>query len=343
MKKKPRKKIIILAILLIILTGLGVLLAVLMNDQVTLKAIDYRAKGSLTYKVCLKENEFISHECFTKDRSFIASLIDKVYITLNHEASTDIPVGYDYNYVVEAKVIATELSDDSKVVYEESEVLKEFSESRKNVNTLNTSETIEIDYQKYNEKINKFKKSYVLALNAKLVITARFKIEGTVEEITDHTYQNNTVTLAIPLGEQTVFIDSSEASFNNNQILRKTYQKYKTSFMSMLFTASYLLVILLLFILVFYIFGEIRKQDPNKRKIKSIKRNYERIIVEASNLPSLKDLKIMKIETFDDMLDIRESLNQPIICYDDKNKKICVFIILTSTNSYFYTIEYQGE
>lgn len=66
---------------------------------------------------------------------------------------------------------------------------------------------------------------------------------------------------------------------------------------------------------------------------------YEQIIVKVDNFDNFKDLKIVNVKEFDDLLDIEEELSTPILYYEDTFKKESYFVIVKGPYQYRYSIK----
>ena len=60
--------------------------------------------------------------------------------------------------------------------------------------------------------------------------------------------------------------------------------------------------------------------------LKKLKRDYNEIIVETKNMVNVKNLKPIAITTFDELLNLSNSLEMPIILYE-KDEVACFYIV----------------
>ena len=75
------------------------------------KVINYKETSNLDYKVYLKENEFYEEEYLTKDKAYIATLIDKVKIDFNYNFDIEEFVDLQFDYKIFAKLIISDEQD----------------------------------------------------------------------------------------------------------------------------------------------------------------------------------------------------------------------------------------
>ena len=74
-------------------------------------------------------------------------------------------------------------------------------------------------------------------------------------------------------------------------------------------------------------------------ELKKILNEYHTYIQKVNNTFDLKGYQLVVIDTFDDMLEIRETLSQPILMVENKEKTGTYFIIPSTTKLlYTYTL-----
>ena len=73
-----------------------------------------------------------------------------------------------------------------------------------------------------------------------------------------------------------------------------------------------------------------------EKEIKSIMSNYDSYIQKINGSYDIGTSQVLKIETFNDMLEIRDTLRQPILMLENEQKN-GTFFIIPATNSIIYT------
>ena len=66
---------------------------------------------------------------------------------------------------------------------------------------------------------------------------------------------------------------------------------------------------------------------------------YDRLIVETSTAPDLKNARIIKINKFEELLDVRDNLKLPIKYYVVNNHQKCNFYINHGDELYLLVIK----
>ena len=90
-----------------------------------------------------------------------------------------------------------------------------------------------------------------------------------------------------------------------------------------------------LFLVIFVIKYEIKTRTAEniyERALKKILNNYSSYIQTLSADFDFNDYKLLKVDTFTDMLEIRDTIRQPILMKENKDRTGAYFIIPSNTN-----------
>lgn len=297
--------------------------------------INYDEKSLIDYNVYLKENEFFENNYLESDNQYIASLIN--YIDANFKYKLDFEesnVNFKYSYRIEAIVNVEERSN-QKSLYKFGEDLLEQNEQIANSSTkLLINEQIKIDYNTYNDKIKKFINLYGLdEINSTLSINMYITVDGSCDEFKEDTNNESVMTLTIPLTTKTVGIDISNNLVNSQDNVMVCKDNNPLTILFLIFSMLLLVVdIMIITKLIKYIESTRSAESKYEKELKKILYNYHSYIQEMNNAFDLTDYKLIDIKTFNDMLEIRDTENKPILMTSSKEKKTTYFIIPTNTN-----------
>ena len=142
--------------------------------------------------------------------------------------------------------------------------------------------------------------------------------------------------LAIPLTLNTVSIDIGNNIITNNH---NQFELSKAENNEWILAVSAIFLIIsavYVIILVRYIEKTKTAQMVYEKEIKSILSNYDSYIQKINGTYDIGTSQVLKIETFNDMLEIRDTLKQPILMLENEAKDGSFFII-PATNSIIYT------
>lgn len=136
----------------------------------TAHTIDYSEKSEVDYKVYLKNNDFYDEEYLTKDKLYIASIIDRIDIDFDYDFFVNENIDLDFNCEIIGKLIIQNEQKNS-IYYEKEYVLdKKSLYSIRDKATNNIKKSISIDYDYYNSVANSFKNEYKINPVSSLVV-----------------------------------------------------------------------------------------------------------------------------------------------------------------------------
>lgn len=329
-----RKKSIIIGT--VILVCIALLAGVLIKKGLhkPKKIIGYNENKNLEYKVTLKQNDYYKFNYMEKGNQYIANLINAV--DSNFKYDFNIADEYKYQYKIIGDI---EITDDktSRIIYKYSEDL--LSEKSGETNgAISVDENVKIDFQKYNDFVNKFITSYELKnVTAKLKVNLNFGATGISEKFTKN--DSTVMSLEIPLGVKTVPIDINYSKVDADKYL--TIQEDKTTSKMSLILGVILLVADVIFLGVFIVYVKTSATDEDKynSELRKIMNNYESYISKVEDDFNMEKYQIIKVQEFSDLLEIRDTMQLPIIMMENKERLVTCFFIPTTTNLlYFYSI-----
>lgn len=331
-KKDIRKFVIVISCLLIA----GILLLCFYFISGNKRVMTYKESSDIDYKVMLKDNEFYEDNYLDKDKGYIASIIDSILITnYNYKVDFSEDVDYDYSYKVVAEIDVKDQKNDNNI-YHFSEVLSEKKNSKDRGDIDITISDLSVNFPKYNNIISKFKNIYELnninsSLNVNLYVTINNINGRDVSKFND----KKVASLIVPLTLNTVSIDTSKNINVDNNVVELDGGNY---IIWVLFLGLLLIIIgaVYAFCLVVYLRKSRTAQMIYDKEIKNIMNNYNGYIQRISDSYDIGTSQVLKIESFNDILEIRDTLKQPILMLEN-DKKDGTFFIIPATNNIIYT------
>ena len=335
MTKKNKKKEIRNLVILIILTlfiGMGAFVVYLSSSKQ--RFVTYNETSNVDYKVFLKKNEFYKEKYIEKNKGYVASLIDSISANFKYNLNFSKELSYNYSYRIAVEVDVNDDKNDSSIYHFTEDLVTKNSVS--NQGDLSINDEINVKYGDYNNLINRFKEVYELrnvTSNLRLVLYVNIEdIENSQATMKDKKVSS----LVIPLTESTVSVDIMDENITNNV---KQIELIEDNNHVQLLTIG-LMSFVISFILMGYLLVYVRKsrtaQMIYEKEIKSIMANYDSYIQRISGSYDVGTSQVLKIETFNDMLEIRDTLKQPILMLENE-QKTGTFFIIPATNSIIYT------
>ena len=325
MKTKKKKSnwikfIVFLVIIFLVLMISSIALFINYKTNKVNKSLSYNETGELSYLVCLNKNDIIKDECISEKRSFISDMIDKIKFKLDYSLkSTDI-ANYNYSYEILAETIINEKGSSDKILYKDSKVIGK--------NSYNKDK---------NKLVTNFKNQYPVDVDGNLIITVNVNINGEKEGINEDIKNNYDLKVIVPLGKETTEIKDFITTIDNNGSINN-YEKTKEGYtlFSLLCDIVYKLDILYVIFVFVFIFKIMPKMSGYNLELKRVLKEYDKMIVNVNSMPELGDLQVMEVSNFDELVDAKKNLNQPIMYFDNYDKNEVIFVVKSDSDAFVY-------
>ena len=343
-KRKRKKCIYIQIIALAVITALMLAFTITYNQLNKEYYIDYTEHGEIDYMVQLKPNDFYEQEWLGKDMSYVASLIESVLAELSYEMNMDAEnVDYKYSYSVDALLKILD-NDTQKAILEKLYPLKaeqEFTQSSNN--KLVIEESVLLDYEIFNNLSQSFIDTMKLSdTTSLLIVSLKVNVIGSSDEFEDDTENNYVVSLNIPLTTSVVDINMSSSVNESESKVLANAQGVNQNVFKVLAIILLIVDVLLAAFLIFYIYYT-RNEDINYSiRVKRIFGAYKSYIQKITNDFDESGYKVLLLDSFTDMLTIRDTILSPILMHENKDQTMTRFFIPTST-SILYVYEIKVE
>ena len=336
---KFKIKFIVYDIFMLLFVFVGVFLIRKSFLFIDSQIVTYKETSNVDYNVKLKPNEFYETETLGKGMVYIASLIDTIDVDFNYNFTIDKKSDIDFNYDVIGKLVIADRNDDNKTFFEKKYVLLEdISEKMDNKRIHDIKQKVSIDYNYYNDLANKFRIKYGIDAACSLIVSLNIHEKNGSKNIFNLD-NNSVVALTIPLSQKAVSISMDYREVNKtNKLVREEdvvlndYVRLGIGILSLLvglyFTFKYIKLLLKLRV----------KRSRYDKYINKILNEYDRLIVETSTPPILKDKEVITVHKFQELLDVRDNLRLPVKYFVVEKHKKCNFYINHDDEIYIYTV-----
>ena len=336
-ENKLIKQIILMVFTLIL--SLGMIYYALNNTNK--ESISYTQNGNVDYKVCLKENNFYSQNCLDKNMSYVSSLIKNVGLTFNYDLNTSEQLNVKTEYEVTAKLVISNAENTSKY-FEQKYILQDkTSEGISQINNeYKISKNIDIDYDYYNTIASTFKSQYGVETNSYIEVS--FQVFHTNKENEDIRVPSpNPVILNIPLSQKSININMTASGINKQETQNIESSIFTLNNIICLFIGIIALIVCLISGLKIAKMLTLIKEKKNNydKFIEKILREYDRLIVETSTLPKFNNYFVTKVNSFGELIDVRDNLRLPIMYYEVAKHQKCHLYIIDNKNLYLLTVK----
>jgi len=351
---KRRSMILNFVCIIVVLTILSISFLFIYVNKSKDYAVSYQENSNVDYKVYLKDNDFFDEDFLGLENKYIASLINYIDATFKYNISMkEKNVDYKYSYRIEALVDVSESKSSKPLYTKTTELLKVDEKSASSKDNVSINEHVNINYNQYNDLIKQFVSIYKLDdINSTLTISMYIDVVGSCESFESDSNNESVISLVIPLTTKTVGIDikNNLIEASDNVIVCNDSSPY---------TIIYIMISLLLlgvdgyfiYKMVKYIIHTRTAETIYDIELKKILNYYHSYIQRIRNNIDLKNgnslqidndviykgCQYFKLESFNDMLEIRDSLNAPILMSTNDTNTATYFIILDVNNKAVYT------
>ena len=301
----------------------------------------YTIGGKTDYFVTISDNNFIEERALPSGKSYITELTEKITFTKEYSFDSNVELDFNRRHEINATIIGrynqNPNSNFNPVIWEKEYNIKpEKSEVFEGVSDYNIRETFEINLIEYNIEAKNFKEKFQIPVVIELVLAMPISTNGSNSDYRIN--DNSVVEATIPLDEKVFSVNVNEQDQSENfiQELNETedqnIDQRKLSLYVVIFVSSLSLIIITI--------NKIRESLHNvceKDLIEKIKKEYDHIIVETKNMVDTHELVPINITNFDEMLDLANTKEQPILLYEED--KVAVFYIIIREQIYSYIVK----
>lgn len=337
---RPKKVKIWLLIPLVAMLALGIYGIISAVGMEKIGEIEYDVKGDVDYKVYLKENNYYTEKFLGRDMQYIANLINVVNADFSYQLMTDGLWNGTYSYQIVATAKATERNDATKVLYENTEVLKESGVQLVTSDTITIRDNVDIDYPKYNEYMQNFRAEFGLAADCVLDLQLIVKTEGAIET-------TDALTMKIPLSNQTTDITVDTKALNRSEkVGTGRIELYVKSWPLLAVGSAIAAISLILIVIVCYYYATRYNNDLYEKALHKILKDYDTDIVDCQNsIAEYED--VAYVNGIREMLDVSYKLSSPIVFAEVESGNKAYFVVNDGVNgiTYRYTVSraYQNH
>ena len=330
-----RNKIISYVCIIIIISIICLSLVGLLITKNKKYYVNYNEQSNIDYKVHLKQNDFFQTPYMEKNNQYIASLINNITADFNYQLNMDEEkdIEYKYTYRMEADVNVVEKDTKNSLYNFQEELVKEKYVNSNNNSSININDTVTINYNYYNDIIKKFVNTYELDnVESTLTINMYVDILDSCSNFEKGKNKESIISLSIPLTTKTMAIDISSnlVEGSDNVIICKKDNKF-TGMIATILVLAIIILLILIFKLAKYIITTRTAESIYDIELKKILNNYRSYIQKVNNEFDLTGYQVLKVDTFTDMLEIRDTIQEPILMVESKRKTGTYFLIPSKT------------
>ena len=294
--------------------------------------VEYTEDGSAEFYVIQYDDKFYDDSVIDGGQAYVSELIKEITVFFEYELNMDASdVEYLYSYKVNG-VLEVKNKDNDLLIKKTYDLVPETDGGQNSNKKLEINETVSIDFPTYNGFAEQYIKAYGLS-NTKATFNVCMEIDVTGNSAKFENDQENSyfISLDIPLATKTTKISTqTSVPTGENKVLTYNNSINQNVFKASAVAASVLEIIVIIALIVF-IFKS-RNHDINYSiKVRRIVSAYKSYIQKITNEVDTSGYQLLFVETFREMLEIRDTISAPILMNENEDKTRTRFFILTNT------------
>ncbi len=340
---KNRKKIInILSAVVLALTILTAAFSIIFVVRDVDTYVEFYEDGSALYHAYLNENEYYEEERLNGNHAYVASLIHHMDASFTYKVQMDTEkVTYKYRYRVDAQLFIID-KDTGAAIYNPVETIMGPTDSTFSGKMLFINPTVDIDYIYYNEKASKFISDFNLRdVSSYLAVTMFVDVVGMSENFANDNAGQYTVQVKVPLVQDVLkpTVTSTIPTGPQKVLANPTRNNVVFKILAIIFGC---LLGGALIATAIYILKTRNEHIDYTRKVAKLVSRYKAFIQKINNPFDTTGYQVLLVNTFNEMLEIRDTLQVPILMNENGDKTRTVFMIPTTSNL-LYTFDIKVD
>jgi hypothetical protein len=346
-KLKPFIKHIIFTFFMVFFAFVSYFLLTIGLDNKKIIKINYKENNNIDYKVYLKPNTFFENSYLPQNSTYISTLINYIDANFNFKFNYDRNVTGTYTYYIKGTLIANKVDNNSKsYLTKEYQLTDPISGTINNQNNFSIFQNIKIDYQKYNDLLTEFKKEYGLTIDGKLKVELIVNSVANIKETNNPIKDSSSMYIEIPLTELSVDINiNTNPQVKSNSIILDT--TYINDFKHKSFMGGGLISALIVIILFVNFIKELHMEKMKisfyNKELSRILLTYDSIIVTIDKIKDLSNYNIIKVDSFNELLDAHNEIRMPINFIEVKRNAKSLFFLINDNVVWVYELNNLNE
>lgn len=298
---------------------------------------EYKENAEVEYKIRLNENEFYTGEYLEGSTGVVASIIKDIEAEFKYKLDLKEEQDYIYDYKILSQIEVKEGSRENSIYTIEEEIASKPA-TETNLKQLEIDEKFTIDYNEYNRKISKFITVYNLSntnstLSVNMYLHVINKYDGSQVN-----KDAKVMTLNVPLTTKTVDVSiATNVVKGEGKMLIQESQYGDLTYVLITGVSILTIGIIILLMFIKYVLETRSAETMYEQELRKILFNYKSNIQKISSEENLQGYKILKIGTFNEILEMRDTIQAPILMYAE-NEERTKFMIINNDVLFVYVL-----
>ena len=312
---------IIVSIIVILLLFVGAcFLALKVINHTTTQKVNYQETCDFSYQVCLKDST-----CLPENSKYKAEDINIIKVAFKYNATYDKKIDVENKYRVNTIISAYDKKDHG-VVYRKDINMVESTKIQNVSNSYTASEVVTYQYPVYYDYTFK---DYP---NTDNEVELAFYVEEKNET-------RKVASLVIPYSKETFELVKYDTDSNRNIDVKVNVWDSYTLIYGIFASILTLVSLILIYRTTRLVLKVTNNKNEFEEEVDSILKEYDSIIIVARDgYESIIERETVKLDSFEELVKIRDEINKPIIFSRVNNVK-CEFILESDDKLYKYVMK----
>lgn len=306
--------------------------------------VPYSENGNVIHRAYLKDNEFYHENYLNGSHAYVSTLIEKLTADFSYNLQMSLDdVNFKYTYYIDAQIEIKDKASNTPIFNPIENILPKTSKTAHG-KSLSINELITLDYHSYNQNAHNFVTSYnVKNTINNLIVRMYVDVVGISETFTEESTSKYVIELYIPLLENTVkpSVHTTVPAGVQMIVAKDTGAQNVCMILIIIFTALALLTAIALGV---FILLSRNKHIDYSRRVQILVANYKSYIQKILDEYDVTDHQVIRVQEFTELLEIRDTIRQPIFMYENNDKTSTKFFVVTSYKTiYLYEIKVADD
>ena len=295
--------------------------------------MDYTVKKTDNYKILLKPNEFYESDTLESGGYYPSAAVKSYIVDFKYDfnANKKIDLQYNYNVTVELNGICTNQDGEYEEIWERKFTVLDTKNGNISSDRFTINEEVNIDYEYFYNLMLEYEESYGVSLDETLKVKFNMNFPNlNGKEVNDF------IELDINLNEVITNAEENYQTVKTNNVSKSLKNEDKTQNI----VSSIIIVIVVLYLAFkIYLFKNRTPKDKYKKKVKNVLKYCKDLIVVIKEKPNFDNLKVIKIENLDSLVNLAEQTKSNIIYYEEIKDRKSDFYVIDDNFVYLFEIK----
>ena len=304
----------------------------------------YTEEGNAIHKAYLNQNDYYEQGYLNGSHAYVASLVEQMTADFSYDLTFDTDeVTFKYNYRIDAQLEILDKKS-SAPLYNPTYEIFPLTSDTKTGNRLSIDERVYIDYHKYNEIAENYLAEYHLKDTTNTLIVRMYvNVVGESQSFAEDRSGEHVTELRIPLTQTTFKPEVTTTVPAGEQKILAINENVRGVF-GVLTVVFLVLDVLGVAFYAFFVAATRDKHIDYRRRVDRILKNYKSYIQQTTSRFESEGYRLFRLNHISELLDIRDTIQKPILTYENEDKTCSQFFIVADLNlAYLYEIEVEDE